>query len=69
MSLENYRSSDFFITLSRTNTMLRDECPTLDDLIRREDLDRDDFLEYFQEKGYGYDEKTNSFKPAELKPA
>ena len=63
MSLENYRSSDFFITLSRTNTMLRDECSSLDDLIRKEDLDRDDFISYFRENGYEYDEVTNSFKP------
>ena len=43
--------------------MLRDECNSLDDLIRKEDLDRDDFISYFREKGYEYDESTNSFKP------
>ncbi|MBQ8708213.1 MAG: DUF4250 domain-containing protein [Succinivibrionaceae bacterium] len=62
MSLENYRRSDFYITLSRTNTMLRDECPNLDELVRKEDLDRDDFIAYFREHGYNYDEQTNSFK-------
>lgn len=63
MSLENYRHSDFFITLSRTNTALRDECPTLEDLVRREDLDRDDFEAFFREHGYAYDPATNSFRP------
>ncbi len=62
MSLENYRHSDFFITLSRTNTALRDECPTLDDLVRREDLDKEDFIAYFREHNYVYDPATNSFK-------
>ncbi len=64
-SLENYRNSDFFITLSRTNTKLRDEYSNLEDLVRTEDLDLEDFKQYFSEHGYTYDTATNAFKEKE----
>ena len=61
-SLENYRNSDFFITLSRTNTKLRDEYSSLEELFLTEGLDETDFVEYFHEHGYRYNPDVNSFQ-------
>lgn len=62
MSLENYRTSDFFITLSRTNTKLRDEYSSLDELIKAEDIDKEDFEKFFLDHGYKYNSDVNAFK-------
>lgn len=62
MSFENYRSGDFYITLSRINTWLRDNGQNISEFARIFDLDEADLLAYFAEKGYSYDQETNSFK-------
>ncbi len=62
MELGNYRSSDFFIVLSRVNTKLRDDYADLDELLRAEDLDQNDFISYFDEHGYEYSPAARAFK-------
>lgn len=60
--MNSYRKGDFFITLSRVNTKLRDEYSSLDDLVKVEEIDKNDLLQFFKEHGYFYDLKNNKFR-------
>lgn len=53
---------DPVILLSYVNTQLRDGCPDLDDLCRREDADREDLIRRLAQIGYAYDPAQNQFK-------
>ena len=54
--------SDPFILFSYVNTKLRDEYPSLEDLCRSLDIDKDTLLKKLQDAGFSYDPATNSFR-------
>lgn len=57
-----YESMDPYILLSAINLKLRDECPSLDDLCARYEVDEDKLCKRLAEKGFKYDATQNQFK-------
>ena len=53
--------TDPFILLSYLNTRLRDGCPSLEELCRREDVQPQTLLEAMSAIGYEYDPELNKF--------
>ncbi len=53
--------TDPFILLSYLNTQLRDGCPSLEELCRREDVQPQTLLEAMSAIGYVYDPELNKF--------
>ena len=53
--------TDPFILLSYLNTQLRDGCPSLEELCRREDVQPQTLLEAMSAIGYEYDPELNTF--------
>lgn len=53
--------TDPFILLSYLNTQLRDGCPSLEELCRREDVQPQTLVEAMSAIGYEYDPKLNKF--------
>ncbi len=53
--------TDPFILLSYLNTQLRDGCPSLEELCRREDVQPQTLLEAMSAIGYEYDPELNKF--------
>ena len=54
--------SDPFILFSYVNTKLRDDYPSLDELCRSLDIDKNTLLKKLQDAGFSYDPATNSFR-------
>lgn len=59
LNIENVKNAD--VLLSVINTALRDEYPTLSDLIYGEDLDFSSVQKILNDGGYFYDENLNRF--------
>ncbi len=53
--------TDPFILLSYLNTQLRDGCPSLEELCRREDVQLQAVVEAMGSIGYEYDPELNKF--------
>ncbi len=53
--------TDPFILLSYLNTQLRDGCPSLEELCRREDVQPQTLVEAMSAIGYEYDPELNKF--------
>lgn len=53
--------TDPFILLSYLNTQLRDGCPSLEELCRREDVQPQTLVEAMAAIGYEYDPELNKF--------
>ena len=54
--------SDPFILLSYVNTKLRDDYPSLDEICRAEDIDRDSLTATLAAAGFEYMPSINQFR-------
>lgn len=54
--------TDSFMLLSVVNTMLRDEYPSLDELCKSQDINRDELLSRLAEAGFEYLPQINQFR-------
>ncbi len=62
MSLEKFASMDPFILLSAVNMQLRDEYPSLDELCKVHDINKEELVEKLKNAGFEYIKEINQFK-------
>ncbi|MDF1752411.1 MAG: DUF4250 domain-containing protein [Verrucomicrobiales bacterium] len=64
MSLKNYQTMDVNLLLGLINTTLRNDCDSLDDLVKRYDLDESILTGRLESIGVRYYPELNQFRPA-----
>ncbi len=65
MSLKNYQTMDVQLLLGLVNTALRNDCDSLDDLVKREDIDAEVLAERLGTIGMVYHADINQFRAAQ----
>ena len=56
-----FGTKDPYLLLSLVNTKLRDEAPSLDELCRTYDVDKESIKELLAKVGYSYSKENNQF--------
>lgn len=67
MNLSTYRTMDPHLLVGLVNTALRNNCDSLDDLVKTHDLDRDALEKRLGSAGYHYLPEPNQFRAGEQK--
>lgn len=62
VDLTNYRKMDPHMLLGLINTELRNNCDSLDDLVKTHDLDNKSLVEKLGKAGYVYKPEQNQFR-------
>lgn len=62
MDLSNYLKMDPHLLVGLLNTELRNNCDSLDDLVKTHNLDPDQLIEKMASAGYIYQEAQNQFR-------
>ncbi|MEM6915471.1 MAG: DUF4250 domain-containing protein [Verrucomicrobiota bacterium] len=63
MNLQNLDQLDPNLLPGLLNTALRNDCESLEDLLRTHDLDEETLSEKMKNLGYGYEPEVNQFRP------
>ncbi|MDF1741070.1 MAG: DUF4250 domain-containing protein [Verrucomicrobiales bacterium] len=64
MNLSSYETLDPHLLVGLINTALRNDCDSLDDLVKTHDLDQDALEGRLRSAGYQYMPDLNQFRPA-----
>lgn len=62
MDLSNFLQMDPHLLLGLVNTELRNQCESLDDLVKTHALDEDELVATLAAAGYFYQTKQNQFR-------
>lgn len=63
MSLKSYETMDVDLLLGLVNTALRNDCDSLEDLVKSHDLSASALCERLESIGMRYEEEINQFRP------
>jgi len=64
MNLSSYETMDPHLLVGLINTALRNDCDSLEDLVKTHDLDQDALEERLRSAGYKYIPDLNQFRSA-----
>ncbi|MEC5128173.1 DUF4250 domain-containing protein [Verrucomicrobiales bacterium BCK34] len=65
MNLSSYETMDPHLLVGLINTALRNDCDSLDDLVKTHDLDQSALEERLRTGGYQYISDLNQFRPVD----
>lgn len=63
MNLKHFEKLDPNLLPGLLNTALRNDCESLDDLVRTHDLDQGALMRSLNNLGYAYEPAVNQFRP------
>ncbi len=66
MNLSTYTTMDPHLLVGLINTALRNDCDSLDDLVKTHDLDQDALEKRLGSAGYRYVVDQNQFRPVDV---
>lgn len=62
MDLSRFKTMDPHLLVGLLNTELRNNCPSLEDLVKTHDLDETELKNRMESAGYIYQESQNQFR-------